>query len=318
MTANPDAASRILEILKEHPEGLNILQIAEKSGLNRMSVAKYLEVMTALESVAGRPHGRSRIYFIPRKVPVAMFMEQTLKHYAVMDSGMRIVQTSEQIRGKMQTHPWAMKGAFLPDLLGNRIVNFGECLAAINKALAGEAVTVIVEDVHQGRHEFIEIYHIPIRFPDGSAGVMAISEQITNKKHTEIRLRREVERFRGIVEGVPHIVFTADPAGLLTYVSPRAEEYGLDPGMLAGRPLHELAIPEDRGRVTGEFAAVAASPDYCTIRFRLAAADRPVPVEADCMVLRDSTGTGTGISGVLRDIARNLGTDLTPGTTGTD
>ena len=39
--------SWILETLKENPRGLSIREIADSSGMNRMSVAKYLEVLMA-------------------------------------------------------------------------------------------------------------------------------------------------------------------------------------------------------------------------------------------------------------------------------
>ncbi|MDD1694182.1 MAG: helix-turn-helix domain-containing protein, partial [Methanoregula sp.] len=92
MTEQADATSRILGVLKEHPGGLNIVEIAEKTGLNRMSVAKYLDVLTANESVEVEMCGRAKIYYMSRRLPVKAFLEQISKCYCITDSDLRIVQ----------------------------------------------------------------------------------------------------------------------------------------------------------------------------------------------------------------------------------
>jgi hypothetical protein len=69
MTADPDVPFRILAVLKEKSRGLNILEIAAKTGLNRMSSAKYLGVLTALEHVGAGMAGKSKIYYLSRRIP---------------------------------------------------------------------------------------------------------------------------------------------------------------------------------------------------------------------------------------------------------
>jgi len=43
---------RIVENLKRHPEGLTILDIAEKTGINRVTVSKYVLVLSVEGMVA--------------------------------------------------------------------------------------------------------------------------------------------------------------------------------------------------------------------------------------------------------------------------
>jgi len=47
MKTNPETTRLLREALKKNPRGLNILQIAEKTGINRMSAGRYLDVMAA-------------------------------------------------------------------------------------------------------------------------------------------------------------------------------------------------------------------------------------------------------------------------------
>jgi PAS domain S-box-containing protein len=56
--------SKIKNLLKKDQRGLNIREISEKLTINRNSVAKLLDVLTAKEEVEFRVHGRSKIYYL--------------------------------------------------------------------------------------------------------------------------------------------------------------------------------------------------------------------------------------------------------------
>ncbi len=61
-----DNVSKIKNLLKKDPRGLNIREISEKLSINRNSVAKLLDILTAKEEVEIRIHGRSKIYFLSK------------------------------------------------------------------------------------------------------------------------------------------------------------------------------------------------------------------------------------------------------------
>jgi PAS domain S-box-containing protein len=58
--------SKIKNLLKKDPRGLNIREISEKLDINRNSVAKLLDILTAKEEVEFRIHGRSKIYYLAK------------------------------------------------------------------------------------------------------------------------------------------------------------------------------------------------------------------------------------------------------------
>ena len=308
MAPESDAVPRILGVLKQHPEGLNIVEIAEKTGLNRMSVAKYLEVLTALESVESEICGRAKVYSLPRRLPLAAFLGPASKHYCITDSNLRVVQFHDCIPSTVDITPREIDGVLLPDMLRDRIVNFADCMEAFRKALAGEPSTVLVEDLYNGKRKFFEIHHMPIRFPDGSHGMMAVSHEITDRKLVEIELHRKAEQLRALVEGMAYPVFRAGADGILTYLSPRAAELGLVPATCTNRPFSDLAVQQDRRAAEAGLRAVLVSV-VGTFRFR---ASRPddvtILLEAACMVQRDPGGTCTGVAGVLRDVTELVST----------
>ena len=63
---NMDSLSKIKNLLKKDQRGLNIREISEKLTLNRNSVAKLLDILTAKEEVEFRIHGRSKIYYLAK------------------------------------------------------------------------------------------------------------------------------------------------------------------------------------------------------------------------------------------------------------
>ncbi len=56
--------SRIVETLKKHPYGLSISQIADITGLNRMTVSRHLEVLKAKGFVDYRQVGPAKLWYL--------------------------------------------------------------------------------------------------------------------------------------------------------------------------------------------------------------------------------------------------------------
>jgi PAS domain S-box-containing protein len=303
-----EPVTRIRDILRENPEGLNIVEIAQKTGLNRMSAAKYLGVLTANESVEVEMFGRAKIYSLSRRLPVTTFLEHISKCYCITDSNLRIVQFNHYLPTISDIPYQELEGALLSDIFQDRIVNFEDCLVASRKAIAGEASLVVADDLVRGKHKFLEIYHLPIRFPDGSPGMIAVTQEITERKLVEIELHRKAEMFQALVEGMADPVFRAGTDDLLTYLSPRAAELGLAPDTWTGRPFTDLAVQKDRRAAKAGLRAIRESGEGA-FRFRISVPDgRTLRLEAACMVQRDPAGTCTGVTGVLREVTEQVST----------
>jgi hypothetical protein len=182
MAAEPDAIFRILGVLKEHPEGLNIVEIAEKTGQNRMSVAKYLDVLTAQEIVSGWTFGRAKIYALAgRRVPAAEFLKCMPLHYAITDSSLTILQLNDFV-----PRTTGRIGARLPDLIRGMVSNYDECIAAFESAVAGRECSFIAEFLPGQGDGFCEAHCVPIRLPDGSPSMMVLKVDIPREKFAGI------------------------------------------------------------------------------------------------------------------------------------
>ncbi len=62
-----DFREKIIEDLKEHPEGLTLLNIAENTGINRITVSKYIFGMVSGGLVFQRRVGPAKLCFLKEK-----------------------------------------------------------------------------------------------------------------------------------------------------------------------------------------------------------------------------------------------------------
>jgi PAS domain S-box-containing protein len=77
-------------------------------------------------------------------------------------------------------------------------------------------------------------------------GVIAVATDVTARHRAEIALHASEERFRMLVQHTSDITMVADPAGMITYISPSVETtLGYTPTDLLGRPVHTLLHQED-------------------------------------------------------------------------
>jgi response regulator of citrate/malate metabolism len=63
MTEN-NFKERIIENLKKHPEGLTILGIADSTGINRLTVSKYILVMVSEDLIHQRKIGNAKLCYL--------------------------------------------------------------------------------------------------------------------------------------------------------------------------------------------------------------------------------------------------------------
>jgi len=253
--------------------------------------------------------GNAKVYFLSKQIPVTTYMEYTSKHYCITDSSLRVVQLNKWIPATVGMAGLDFIGRPLPEVLEGVVVNVDDCRAAMAKALAGEVTTIVVEENFKGKHLFFEMLHMPVQFPDGSHGMLAVSQDITDKKKLEIALREEGDRLRDLVEHMPDTVFATDPAGVLSYISPRIAGYGFVPDDCAGRPFGVLAVPGDQKAVMTGLLAACEGPAPGRFRFRAAVpAGREVWFEAAFAARWDESSACTAIHGTLREVPGGEGT----------
>jgi PAS domain S-box-containing protein len=160
----------------------------------------------------------------------------------------------------------------------------------------------------KGKRRHMETHASPIKLPDGTVAQLAVTRDVTQRKHDGRKIRESEHRFQQLLQALPAAVYTTDPEGRITFYNEAAVEFaGRRPelGELwcvtwrlynadGSRLPHDecpMAIALKEGRPVRGAEAIAERPDGTRRWF----APYPTP-------LRDPSGRLTGAINMLVDI----------------
>ncbi len=116
------------------------------------------------------------------------------------------------------------------------------------------------------------------------------------------RIRASEERYRGLVESLDEIVYTADFERRLTFVNHAVSRFGYTPAELLGTDTRRLIFRDDQAAVAQARERVIAGATV-TLEYRMLDARGQLHAMRDvARLLRDDAGRPIGLSGVLVDL----------------
>ena len=130
-----------------------------------------------------------------------------------------------------------------------------------------------------------------------------LKREIDERKRVASALRDGEEKYRTLAENMYDIVYSADQNGILTYLSPQVEEYGIHPEDMVSRSLLDAVHPDDREKLANDFGRTIEDGKEFINTFRILDSDEGVHWFEDFgRIQRGVNGEITGVTGVLRDI----------------
>jgi|GEM_PF-1516898 len=237
MQSSHDGTSAILVVLKDHPRGLSVKEIAEAVGMNRISVARYLDVLRTSGQVDMEPYGQAKVYFLSQRVPISAMMDFSSDYVISLDDNLHIVEANKNFLDLFGMSLKEVVGSDLLDFLSPTSGNSRLDLM-IERSLSGQEVVEEICIMKGGGALWFRMKIISSVFADGSPATTLILEDITESKHYLEALIESEQNFRSIVESVNDLLFNLDSDGNLDYVSPRSLDLlGLAPAEVLGRHL---------------------------------------------------------------------------------
>jgi PAS domain S-box-containing protein len=208
-------------------------------------------------------------------------------------------------------NPEDFTGRTLPDIFGEEA---GTVYAErIRRALSSPGPLTFEDRVSLpvGDKWFVSTYN---RIADASGmfvGIQIISNDITERKHSEEALQDSEARYRGLVEGLPDIVWSFSDTRGTVYASSRVETVlGYSPDHLYRNPwLWNRSIhPDDRDRIAQAIAEFAAGQDL-DVEYRIKDASGTWRWLHDRSIGRRVEGDETIIEGISTDITDRVGAE---------
>jgi PAS domain S-box-containing protein len=335
--------SMIRAVLDESPRGMTILEISKAVGMNRHSVAKYLEVLVAAGHVDMKAFGPSKIYTISQRVPISAMLSFSSDLIIALDRDLR----ARYVNDKLLEFTGLRRG----EVFGKNVYNFARSLETdpplmpyISAALAGKEASVdVLYPRGPKRYHFI-LKTMPTIFEGGENGVTLIMSDITARVEAEEALRLErgelevrvkertaeleaeivkrisyenalresEEKYRNLVENINDVAWEIDTQGRFTYISPKIRDLmGYEPSEFLGKtivaflsPAHEKDITDNLGQLFREPASYSLQETHV-----LHKDGHEVIVEANAIVVYDGQGGFRGYRGIIRDVTARKRTE---------
>lgn len=249
MDTDREELVRVKEALKKSPRGLTVTDMSKVIGMNRHSVAKYLEMLTISGHVDMKSFGPSKVYFLSQRVPVSAMIGISSNHILVLNDELRITQINDRFLEILNTpghrislpvpveneHVIGQTVDCMSHLLIKLCINPG-----ITEALNGKYVQYEAH-VWLDRDYYFNVRVAPTVFDDGRRGVTIILEDISDRKLAEKALKESEARYRAIVEDQTDLVARYQPDSKLLFINEAlCKFFGVKRSDMIGRKITDI------------------------------------------------------------------------------
>lgn len=230
--------SRITQVLKDHPGGLSVTEIAVSLNKDRHSVAKYLEMLTVSGHVEMRAFGPSKIYHLSQRVPMSAMLDFSSDMVVVIDRKLKVIQANDRLLMTIGLKRDDVAGKHLYEVLP-MASEYPRFQSLIHDALGGMGAGAEIAYRQDRTTLYFDVRLIPAAFEDGSKGAAIIIVDVTGRKRAEILLKkanRDLEKrvrertaelartgdtLRTVLDTAPVALMVVDAkTQRITYVSP--------------------------------------------------------------------------------------------------
>jgi PAS domain S-box-containing protein len=298
----PDEISKIKEFLKKDPRGMNIQQISEGLKINRNFVSKYLDILTAQEEVAVRKFGRSKVYCLSQHVPISDLMKFSSNFIILLNQDLRIVQLNDAFLRHVNLPKERLLGSKITDI-GSDLFCDPDIFSLAKEAITGKEMNKEIHVKTSSSDIYYKVTLTPTIFQDQSRGVIVVFENIAERKQFELALKESEEKYRTLTENTRDVLYSLDTDGVITYISPQVTRFGFKPEDFISKKFESFVFPNDRDQYSQNISKNIGSGGGCAQLFRICDYKGGILwMESSSMAQQDTSGTVTGIIGILRNV----------------
>ncbi|MGA2917778.1 PAS domain S-box protein [Methanoregula sp.] len=251
MALRREITTRIIDLLKQNPQGLSITEIVRSGGINRNTAGRYLDNLLISGQVEMRHFGMAKIYSISQRLPHSSVLSISSEYVMQLDSGLRTVFLNLPFLDLMSVSEKEIMGKNIEytsiALFFEEV--FPDLLVRLKEGLAGTEFRGELHLIKQDITFFCRI--APTVFSSGQKGVSVLFEDITKRKQSEERLQESEARLRSIIRVAPIGIGVIANRIMLEVNDQFCRMTGYEAGVLVGQSTRIFYRTDEQFTLTG-------------------------------------------------------------------
>ena len=268
--------SHIKDLLRSHPRGMTIIDISQNIGINRNSVAKYLDVLLISGQVEMHAVGTAKLYFLSKRVPISAMLSLSSDYVIIFDNEMAVQYINQKVLAFERVTREEVMGTHI-DTLSFALLDNPEIREKIQDVdLEREFFMDIV--VHRDDNEyFFRAKIIPTIFEGGGRGISVILVDNTPQKQYELTLEKQKTLYQAMVEDQTELISRWQPDGTHIYVNDAYCRYfQKEKPDIIGKRFRPSVVPEDSMRIDHHLRSLTSVNPVASIEQRTTMPDGSV------------------------------------------
>lgn len=204
-----DELQAIRVILKAHPKGMTVTDIARETKTNRNSIAKYLDILLITGHADMLTFGPAKVYFPSTRLPIGSLIDVNPDGIILLNKDLRVIQAN--------TNLLTLLGVTKPDLintpiatLADALLNLPDLTASVQSALAGKETSLTRDYTHHNHRYTLQIRAVPTTYDDGQPGVALLIANQTIHKDLHDKLQHHTTLWQTTVDNLTDLIFQID------------------------------------------------------------------------------------------------------------
>jgi PAS domain S-box-containing protein len=194
---------------------MNILDVSAAINMNRLTTAKYLDILMFTGYVDMKNFGNSKVFYLSQRLPLSAILSLSSDFILILDEDLRVTNVNDKFL--------EFNGMEKKDVLLRNITTFKflfdftpHILDNIKDALDGNESTVDV--IYKKGHDdyYFMVKFVPLIFENRHKGVTIIFVDVTERRRAEFVIRESEHTLRSIVEQSRDGILITDENGIIT------------------------------------------------------------------------------------------------------
>lgn len=235
--------AQIKTILKNHPRGMSITEIASELGRNNHSVGRYLDILHASGYVDLRTFGMAKVYTLSSRVPLSAMLSYTTDLVVVLDRDLRIVHINEPFLHLVGLNKDEVLFQYLnhlkaPDPAVHDLIR--ELNDHVFSSRDDLELTLNTEPAR-----YLRLKVVPTVFDDGGAGTTLVLEDVTVEKEALRSVQESEVFFRSVAERISDGLVISEGKEILFVNDRMSEILGYSREELLQLQPYDIVAPEE-------------------------------------------------------------------------